>query len=77
MPHYVVVTAPTNGSAGVIPVLMYYLVIETIKRAIRKLNIFTGSRRNGSIFKKRIYHLSSHGRLQTEIGVSSAMAAAL
>jgi L-serine dehydratase len=29
-----IVTAPTNGSAGVIPsVLMYYLVIETIMRA--------------------------------------------
>jgi L-serine dehydratase len=31
-----IVTAPTNGSAGVIPsVLMYYLVMKTIMRAKR------------------------------------------
>jgi L-serine dehydratase len=34
-----IVTAPTNGSAGVIPsVLMYYLVIENHNAAKKKLN---------------------------------------
>jgi hypothetical protein len=47
-----VVTAPTNGSAGVIPaVLMYYLVIETTMLVKKKSNNSYGGE-IGSIFKK-------------------------
>ena len=73
-----VVTAPTNGSAGVIPaVLMYYMCMvnpdATTKDAIRFL-LITGV--IGSIFKKGATISAAMGGCQAEIGVSSAMAAA-
>lgn len=73
-----VVTAPTNGSAGVIPaVLMYYLVIENHKADfsdIRKFLLTAGE--IGSIFKKNATISAAMGGCQAEIGVSSSMAAA-
>ena len=73
-----VVTAPTNGSAGVIPaVLMYYLVIEDHAadfEHIKKFLLTAGE--IGSIFKKNATISAAMGGCQAEIGVSSAMAAA-
>lgn len=72
-----VVTAPTNGSAGVIPaVLMYYLVIEDHNadfEHIKKFLLVAGE--IGSIFKKNATISAAMGGCQAEIGVSSAMAA--
>ena len=72
-----VVTAPTNGSAGVIPaVLMYYLVIENHEADfthIKKFLLTAGE--IGSIFKKNATISAAMGGCQAEIGVSSAMAA--
>ncbi|GER59214.1 L-serine ammonia-lyase [Patiriisocius marinus] len=72
-----VVTAPTNGSAGVIPsVLMYYLVIENHKadfEHIKKFLLVSGE--IGSLFKKNATISAAMGGCQAEIGVSSAMAA--
>ena len=73
-----VVTAPTNGSAGVIPaVLMYYLVIENHQadfEHIKKFLLVAGE--IGSLFKKGATISAAMGGCQAEIGVSSAMAAA-
>lgn len=73
-----VVTAPTNGSAGVIPaVLMYYLVIENhdaTEKEIKQFLMVAGE--IGSIFKKGSTISAAMGGCQAEIGVSSAMAAA-
>jgi L-serine dehydratase len=73
-----VVTAPTNGSAGVIPaVLMYYLVIENHdagQKEIKQFLMVAGE--IGSIFKKGSTISAAMGGCQAEIGVSSAMAAA-
>lgn len=72
-----VVTAPTNGSAGVIPaVLMYYLVIENHQageKEIKQFLMIAGE--IGSIFKKGSTISAAMGGCQAEIGVSSAMAA--
>lgn len=73
-----VVTAPTNGSAGVIPaVLMYYMVIENHeadKNHVKQFLMVAGE--IGSIFKKGATISAAMGGCQAEIGVSSAMAAA-
>lgn len=72
-----VVTAPTNGSAGVIPaVLMYYMVIENHEanfEHIKKFLLVAGE--IGSLFKKGATISAAMGGCQAEIGVSSAMAA--
>lgn len=72
-----VVTAPTNGSAGVIPsVLMYYMVIENHNAnedQIKQFLMVAGE--IGSIFKKGATISAAMGGCQAEIGVSSAMAA--
>jgi L-serine dehydratase len=73
-----VVTAPTNGSAGVIPaVLMYYLVIENHdagEKEIKQFLMVAGE--IGSLFKQGSTISAAMGGCQAEIGVSSAMAAA-
>ena len=73
-----VVTAPTNGSAGVIPaVLMYYLVIENHEAGFEEVKQFLlVAGEIGSIFKKGATISAAMGGCQAEIGVSSAMAAA-
>ncbi|PKA84418.1 L-serine dehydratase [Ulvibacter sp. MAR_2010_11] len=72
-----VVTAPTNGSAGVIPsVMMYYMVIENHDanfEDVRKFMLVAGE--IGSLFKKGATISAAMGGCQAEIGVSSAMAA--
>ena len=72
-----VVTAPTNGSAGVIPsVLMYYLIIENHEanfNHIKQFLLVAGE--IGSVFKKGATISAAMGGCQAEIGVSSAMAA--
>lgn len=73
-----VVTAPTNGSAGVIPaVLMYYLVIENHQAGEKEIKQFLMvAGEIGSIFKKGATISAAMGGCQAEIGVSSSMAAA-
>ena len=73
-----VVTAPTNGSAGVIPaVLMYYMVIENHDADFDDVRQFLlVASEVGSIFKKGATISAAMGGCQAEIGVSSAMAAA-
>ncbi len=72
-----VVTAPTNGAAGVVPsVLLYYIVFcdgDTEDQIVRFL--LTASE-IGSMFKKGATLSAAMGGCQAEIGVSSAMAAA-
>jgi len=72
-----VVTAPTNGAAGVIPaVLQYYIAFcdgDSDQKILQFL--FTASE-IGSIFKKGATISAAMGGCQAEIGVSSAMAAA-
>jgi L-serine dehydratase len=72
-----VVTAPTNGSAGVIPaVLMYYLVIENHTANFSHIKQFLlVASEIGSVFKKGATISAAMGGCQAEIGVSSAMAA--
>lgn len=72
-----VVTAPTNGSAGVIPaVLMYYLTIENHNAGFKEIKQFLlVASEIGSIFKKGATISAALGGCQAEIGVSSAMAA--
>ncbi len=73
-----VVTAPTNGAAGVIPaVLMYYLcwcTKEVKNEDIIRFLMVAGE--IGSLFKKGSTISAAMGGCQAEIGVSSAMAAA-
>jgi L-serine dehydratase len=72
-----VVTAPTNGAAGVIPaVLMYYITFcdGFVEEKVFRF-ILTASE-IGSIFKKGATISAAMGGCQAEIGVSSAMAAA-
>ncbi len=71
-----VVTAPTNGAAGVIPaVLQYYSVFcNASEESIRQF-ILTAAE-IGSIFKKGSTISAAMGGCQAEIGVSSSMAAA-
>ncbi len=73
-----IVTAPTNGSAGVIPaVLMYYLCFVNKFAGTKEINCFLLTAGEiGSIFKKGATISAAMGGCQAEIGVSSAMAAA-
>jgi L-serine dehydratase len=73
-----IVTAPTNGSAGVIPaVLMYYLMVENKEGGLDEIKRFLlVAGEIGSIFKKGATISAAMGGCQAEIGVSSAMAAA-
>ena len=72
-----VVTAPTNGSAGVIPaVLMYYLCFVDKFAGDKEIQQFLLTAGEiGSIFKKGATISAALGGCQAEIGVSSAMAA--
>ncbi len=75
-----VVTAPTNGAAGVVPaVLQYYLafVIGADDNIDEKtIHFLLTAAEIGSIFKKGATLSAAMGGCQAEIGVSSAMAAA-
>lgn len=72
-----VVTAPTNGAAGVIPaVLHYYLVFGENVTEEKIIHFLLTASEIGSIFKKGATISAAMGGCQAEIGVSSSMAAA-
>ncbi|WP_448700809.1 L-serine ammonia-lyase [Mucilaginibacter sp. AW1-3] len=72
-----VVTAPTNGAAGVVPaVLQYYIVFCDGFKEDRIVQFISTASEIGSIFKKGATLSAAMGGCQAEIGVSSAMAAA-
>ncbi len=72
-----VVTAPTNGAAGVIPaVLHYYVAFCDGYKEDKILQFMLTAAEIGSIFKKGATISAAMGGCQAEIGVSSAMAAA-
>ena len=72
-----VVTAPTNGAAGVIPAVLHYYIIfgENVTDEKIAQYLLTASE-VGSIFKKGATISAAMGGCQAEIGVSSSMAAA-
>lgn len=72
-----VVTAPTNGAAGVIPAVLHYLILfrqhdrpQDIAHFLLTASVI------GGIFKKGATISAAMGGCQAEIGVSAAMAAA-
>jgi L-serine dehydratase len=72
-----VVTAPTNGAAGVIPaVLQYYVCFCDGLYDEKIIQFILTAAEVGSIFKKGSTISAAMGGCQAEIGVSSAMAAA-
>jgi L-serine dehydratase len=72
-----VVTAPTNGAAGVIPaVLQYYVIFNYGDDEEKIIQFMLTAAEVGSIFKKGATISAAMGGCQAEIGVSSAMAAA-
>jgi len=72
-----IVTAPTNGAAGVIPAVLQYFICFTEEYSEDKIISFLLTAAEiGSIFKKGATLSAAMGGCQAEIGVSSAMAAA-
>jgi L-serine dehydratase len=72
-----VVTAPTNGAAGVIPAVLQYFIIFTENVTDEKIIQFLLTASEiGCIFKKGATISAAMGGCQAEIGVSSSMAAA-
>lgn len=75
-----VVTAPTNGAAGVIPAVLQYYVAFCINAGERQeekiIQFLLTASEIGCIFKKGATISAAMGGCQAEIGVSSAMAAA-
>jgi L-serine dehydratase len=74
-----VVTAPTNGAAGVIPAVLQYCVLfcgEEIMTDEKVIQFMLTAAEIGSIFKKEATISAAMGGCQAEIGVSSSMAAA-
>jgi L-serine dehydratase len=72
-----VVTAPTNGAAGVIPaVLQYFIAFCNGNSEEKIIQFLLTASEVGSIFKKGATISAAMGGCQAEIGVSSAMAAA-
>ncbi|MEP6928031.1 MAG: L-serine ammonia-lyase [Ginsengibacter sp.] len=72
-----VVTAPTNGAAGVIPaVLAYYIIFSDANTQDKIIQFLLTASEVGCIFKKGATISAAMGGCQAEIGVSSSMAAA-
>jgi L-serine dehydratase len=72
-----VVTAPTNGAAGVIPaVLAYYIIFCDASDENKILQFLLTASEVGCLFKKGATISAAMGGCQAEIGVSSSMAAA-
>jgi L-serine dehydratase len=72
-----VVTAPTNGAAGVIPAVLQYFILFCDGNDKQKIiDFLLTASEIGSIFKKNATISAAMGGCQAEIGVSSAMAAA-
>ncbi|MEZ4920383.1 MAG: L-serine ammonia-lyase [Saprospiraceae bacterium] len=72
-----VVTAPTNGAAGVIPAVLMHLVLfcEEYEGPESIVRFLLTAGELGSLFKKGATISAAMGGCQAEIGVSSAMAA--
>jgi L-serine dehydratase len=73
-----VVTAPTNGAAGVVPAVLAYDVVfgKGPADADRVVRFMLAASEVGCLFKKGATISAAMGGCQAEIGVSSAMAAA-
>ena len=72
-----VVTAPTNGAAGVVPAVLHYMLAFCGGYTRERVHMFLLTAAEiGSIFKKGATLSAAMGGCQAEIGVSSAMAAA-
>jgi L-serine dehydratase len=71
-----VVTAPTNGAAGVIPAVLHYYIAFCNGTEDGIFQFLLTASEVGSIFKKGSTISAAMGGCQAEIGVSSAMAAA-
>jgi L-serine dehydratase len=72
-----VVTAPTNGAAGVIPaVLAYYIIFCEGNDEEKIIHFLLTASEVGCMFKKGATISAAMGGCQAEIGVSSSMAAA-
>jgi L-serine dehydratase len=76
-----VVTAPTNGAAGVIPAVLHYHIVfgdgpDSYGDDDKIIRFLLTASEIGSIFKKGATLSAAMGGCQAEIGVSSAMAAA-
>ena len=73
-----VVTAPTNGAAGVVPAVLQYLLTFVLDKddEEKTVQFLLTAAEIGSIFKKGSTLSAAMGGCQAEIGVSSAMAAA-
>lgn len=71
-----VVTAPTNGAAGVIPAVLQYYIIFAEKEEDSIIKFLLTAAEIGSLFKRGATISAAMGGCQAEIGVSSAMAAA-
>lgn len=71
-----VVTAPTNGAAGVIPAVLQYFICFCGGTEEKIIAFLLTAGETGSIFKKGATLSAAMGGCQAEIGVSSAMAAA-
>jgi L-serine dehydratase len=71
-----VVTAPTNGAAGVVPAVLMYHHCFCRSDASDIADFLLTAGEIGSVFKKGATLSAAMGGCQAEIGVSSAMAAA-
>jgi len=72
-----VVTAPTNGAAGVIPAVLLYAILFCNKKDPKQIRAFLYTASAvGMLFKNGATISAAMGGCQAEIGVSSAMAAA-
>jgi L-serine dehydratase len=71
-----IVTAPTNGAAGVIPAVLFYCLCFCDVPAGAYVEFLLTAGEIGCIFKKGATISAALGGCQAEIGVSSAMAAA-
>jgi L-serine dehydratase len=71
-----VVTAPTNGAAGVVPAVLQYHIAFCDGSDEDVFRFLLTAGEIGSIFKKGATISAAMGGCQAEIGVSSAMAAA-
>jgi L-serine dehydratase len=71
-----VVTAPTNGAAGVIPAVLLYATCFCGISPEQQRNFLLTAGEIGCLFKKGATISAAQGGCQAEIGVSSAMAAA-
>jgi L-serine dehydratase len=71
-----VVTAPTNGAAGVVPAVLLYYNLFCAATPLGTADFLLAAAAVGALFKHGATISAAMGGCQAEIGVSSAMAAA-